>query len=165
MSEEHSTVAAKPKVTIYTDGGAKPNPDGPGGWAAVLLWPDGREVPLSDGEPSTTNNRMELLAAISALESLVTPCEVVLYTDSEYLKKGMTEWLPGWVARGWKTAAKKPVKNQDLWERLHKATLAHAITWRWVRAHNGDKYNERVDQMATAARFKIEANLRRARMR
>ncbi|MEZ4408407.1 MAG: ribonuclease HI [Polyangiales bacterium] len=164
MSDDAAQSPPPPKVTIYTDGGAKPNPGGAGGWAAVLLSGNGKELPMSGGEPSTTNNRMELLAAISALEALKRPCEVTLYTDSEYLKNGITEWLPNWVARGWRTASKKPVKNQDLWERLHAATKPHAITWRWVKAHNGNHYNEKVDQMATDARLKIEAESRRARL-
>lgn len=142
---------SRPSVIVYTDGGANPNPNGPGGWAALLCFGDQRRE-LSGGEPSTTNNRMELLAAIMALEALNRPCNVVLYTDSEYLKKGMTEWLPGWLRKNWRTANGQPVKNRELWERLHAAAARHAIEWRWVRGHAGNPENERVDQLATEAR-------------
>ena len=142
---------SKPQVTIYTDGGAKPNPGGPGGWAALLIHRD-RQRELSGAEPATTNNRMELTAAIMALEALSQPCDVTLYTDSQYLKNGITEWLPRWISRGWKTAARRPVKNQDLWRRLHEACQRHEIRWRWVRGHAGDAANRRVDRLATAAR-------------
>jgi ribonuclease HI len=152
---DEATPAAAIPVTIYTDGGAKPNPDGPGGWAALLITGTQRRE-ISGGEPRTTNNRMELMAAISALEALKKPCVITLWTDSQYLRNGITEWMPNWVKRGWKTAAKQPVKNQDLWQRLHAATLNHRITWKWVKAHNGHPMNERVDQMATEAREKIE---------
>ncbi|MCY3905968.1 MAG: ribonuclease HI [Anaerolineaceae bacterium] len=148
----------KPQVTIYTDGGAKPNPGGPGGWAALLIhYPKSghkgkQERELSGAEPSTTNNRMELTAAIMALEALREPCEVTLCTDSQYLKNGITEWLPGWIRRGWKTSARKAVKNQDLWQRLHAACRRHEIHWRWVRGHAGDPTNRHVDRLASAAR-------------
>ena len=139
-----------PKVTIYTDGGAKPNP-GAGGWAALLMW--GAEVrELSGGEPQTSNNRMELTAAIMALEALKTPCEVEFHTDSQYVKNGITQWMANWVRNGWKTAAKTSVLNRDLWERLHAATQRHKIAWKWVRGHAGHEQNERVDALATAAR-------------
>ena len=141
----------KPQVTIYTDGGAKPNPGGPGGWAAMLIHGE-HQRELSGAEPSTTNNRMELTAAIMALEALREPCEITLCTDSQYLKNGITEWLPGWVRRGWKTSTRKPVKNQDLWQRLHAACQPHAIRWRWVRGHAGDPANRHVDRLASAAR-------------
>ena len=141
----------QPQVIIYTDGGAKPNPDGPGGWAALLISGDHRKE-LSGGEASTTNNRMELTAAIMALESLKQPCKVELHTDSQYVKNGITDWMRNWIRNGWKTASKKPVKNQDLWQRLDEATQRHDITWKWVRGHAGYEYNERVDQLATAAR-------------
>lgn len=140
-----------PQVTIYTDGGAKPNPGGPGGWAALLIHGE-HQRELSGAEPSTTNNRMELTAAIMAMEALREPCEVTLCTDSQYLKNGITEWLPGWIRRGWNTTARKPVKNQDLWQRLHTACQRHEIRWRWVRGHAGDPANQRVDRLATAAR-------------
>ncbi len=146
---------SQPQVTIYTDGGAKPNP-GPGGWAALLIYGTA-EKELSGGARSTTNNQMELTAAIEALDALTQPCQVTLYTDSEYLKKGITEWLPGWVKKNWQTSARQPVKNQALWERLHAATQRHQITWKWVRGHNGNALNERVDQLATAARKKFQS--------
>ncbi|HSC46858.1 MAG TPA: ribonuclease HI [Gammaproteobacteria bacterium] len=136
-------------VEIYTDGSCRGNP-GPGGWAA-LLTNDGHETILQGAEPETTNNRMELTAAIRALESLKEPCAVTLYTDSEYVMKGINEWLPAWKARGWKTAARKPVKNQDLWKALDAAVSAHRIAWRWVRGHTGNTGNERADRLANAA--------------
>ena len=138
------------KVIIYTDGGAKPNP-GPGGWAALLIY-NGVEKVLSGGEKNTTNNRMELTAACEALEALKRPCEVEFYTDSEYLKKGITEWLPNWAKKNWRTSNRKPVLNQDLWERLHAATERHQIRWRWVKGHATNPYNQRVDRLATNAR-------------
>ncbi|MCY3946600.1 MAG: ribonuclease HI [Anaerolineaceae bacterium] len=141
----------KPHVTIYTDGGAKPNPGGPGGWAALLIYGE-HQRELSGAEPSTTNNRMELTAAIMALEALREPCEVTLCTDSQYLKNGITEWLPNWIRKGWKTSARKAVKNRDLWQRLHAACQPHEINWRWVRGHAGDPANRHVDRLATAAR-------------
>jgi ribonuclease HI len=144
----------KPQVSIYTDGGAKPNPNGPGGWAALLIYGQYQKE-LSGGEPRTTNNRMELLAAINALEALKESCAVMLYTDSQYLRNGITQWLPNWVRNGWKTANKQPVKNQELWQRLHQATQRHEIEWKWVRGHAGNEHNERVDQLATAAREKL----------
>jgi ribonuclease HI len=141
----------KPQVEIYTDGGAKPNPDGPGGWGVLLKFGDHTKE-LSGGEASTTNNRMERMAAIMALESLKEPCIVKLHTDSEYLKKGITLWLRTWVKNGWRTSSKQPVKNQDLWERLHEAVQRHEIKWAWVKGHAGNAHNERVDQLATLAR-------------
>ncbi|MBC8170776.1 MAG: ribonuclease HI [Anaerolineae bacterium] len=136
------------RVTIFTDGGAAPNP-GPGGYGVLMIFPD-RQQELSGGEADTTNNRMELTAACVALEALTDPHDVTLYTDSEYLKKGITQWIAGWVRKGW-----KDVKNPDLWQRLYRATLRHEITWKWVKGHAGHEYNERVDQLATAARNKI----------
>jgi len=134
---------------IFTDGACSGNP-GPGGWAAILVWGDhGRE--LVGAEPFTTNNRMELLAAISALESLKRPMAVRLHTDSEYLRKGITTWLPAWKARGWRTADNKPVKNRELWERLEAAAATHAIEWLWVQGHAGHPQNERADRLASAA--------------
>ena len=133
-------------VIIYTDGACKGNP-GPGGWGALLRW-NGHEKKLCGGETLTTNNRMELMAAIMALESLREPCEATLYTDSTYVKQGLNEWLPNWKARGWRTADKKPVKNQDLWQRLDSAAARHRIDWRWVKGHAGDPGNEAADQLA-----------------
>lgn len=143
-----------PQVTVYTDGGAKPNPGGPGGWAALLISGE-HQRELSGAEAATTNNRMELTAAIMALETLREPCQVTLCTDSQYLKNGITQWLPNWLRKGWKTAARKPVKNQDLWQRLHTASQRHEINWRWVRGHAGDPSNERVDRLASAARDRL----------
>lgn len=134
------------RVTIHTDGACKGNP-GPGGWG-VLLDCAGRRKELKGGEAQTTNNRMELMAAIVALETLKQACAVTLHTDSTYVMKGLNEWLPGWKARGWKTADKKPVKNQDLWERLERAAARHQMEWHWVKGHAGDPGNERADQLA-----------------
>jgi len=136
-------------VDIHTDGACSGNP-GPGGWGAVLRWRS-RTRELSGFEPTTTNNRMELLAAISALEALKRPMTVRLFTDSNYLRQGVTAWLPEWKARGWRTAAKQPVKNQDLWQRLETALERHRVEWRWVRGHSGDPDNERADQLARLA--------------
>ena len=136
-------------ITIYTDGACSGNP-GPGGWAALLQY-DGREKELSGSEPATTNNRMELMAAIMALRSLKEPCAVTLHTDSTYVMKGMTEWVRGWERKGWKTADKKPVKNVDLWQELLAAAKPHKVQWLWVKAHNGHPENDRVDALAVAA--------------
>ncbi len=141
-------------VEIWTDGGCKPNP-GRGGWAVVLRY-KGTEREMSGGEADTTNNRMELTAAAMALESLKRPCEVALHTDSQYLKDGITRWHTGWVRKNWRTAGGDPVKNMDLWRRILDAAKPHKIDWRWVRGHNGDEMNERVDVMATAARDAAE---------
>ncbi len=136
-------------VEIYTDGACRGNP-GPGGWGATLeMGEHFRE--LSGAETMTTNNRMELTAVISALEALKRPVPVKLYTDSEYVRRGITEWLKSWKARGWKTADKKPVKNQDLWERLDAVAAQHQIEWHWVKGHSGVPGNERVDRLANAA--------------
>lgn len=137
------------KVIIYTDGACRGNP-GKGGWGAILRYGE-NERELYGAEANTTNNRMELLAAIQALEVLKRPCDVVLTTDSEYLRRGITEWLPQWKRRGWKTADKKPVKNQDLWERLERAAQPHRIQWEWIRGHSGDPENERADRLANRA--------------
>ena len=138
-----------PPVIIYTDGGCKGNPV-PGGWGAILSFGDVRKE-LSGGEAMTTNNRMELSAAIAALESLKRPCAVELHTDSQYLRNGITLWIKGWKAKGWKTASKDPVKNVDLWLRLDAAVKDHDISWHWVKGHAGNELNERADQLATAA--------------
>ena len=148
-------VDAEP-VIIYTDGACIGNP-GPGGWAAILLWGEHRRE-LSGGMRNTTNNRMELLAAINALEALKRPCRVDLYTDSEYMKNGITKWVQNWMRRGWLTAQKQPVKNVDLWKRLQAAVERHSIPgagveWKWTRGHVGDPLNELADRLAdTAAR-------------
>jgi len=136
-------------VRIYTDGACRGNP-GPGGWGALLSF-RGHEKELYGAEPQTTNNRMELMAAIVSLESLKRPCKVHLTTDSQYVKKGITEWLPRWKSRGWKTADKKPVKNMDLWQRLDVAVARHEIEWHWVRGHTGHDGNERADELANRA--------------
>ena len=134
------------KVEIFTDGACKGNP-GTGGWG-VLFVAGGHEKELFGGELNTTNNRMELTAVIEALNTLNRPCEVVLHTDSQYVLKGITEWIEGWKARGWKTAAKAPVKNVDLWQALDAAQAKHQIQWRWVRGHSGNDGNERADMLA-----------------
>jgi len=144
---------ARKQVDVHTDGACLGNP-GPGGWAALLRW-RGIERELSGGEPLTTNNRMELMAAIMALEALKEPCEVILTTDSQYVRQGITEWLPGWLRRGGKTASGDPVKNRDLWERLHAAAARHVVDWRWVKGHAGDPDNERVDALARAQAMKF----------
>jgi ribonuclease HI len=136
-------------VEIYTDGACRGNP-GPGGWGALLTF--GEHVKeLSGAEALTTNNRMELTAVIRALEALKRPSKLRVFTDSEYVRRGITEWLRGWKARGWKTADRKPVKNQDLWERLDALAAGHEIEWRWVKGHSGNPGNERVDQLANEA--------------
>ena len=137
------------QVVIYTDGACRGNP-GPGGWGAVLL-SKGQEKELWGGEPLTTNNRMELMAAIMALEGLTRPCTVDLFTDSQYVRQGITQWLRNWKARGWRTADKKPVKNEDLWRRLDEARTRHEVVWHWVRGHADDPLNHRVDALAVAA--------------
>ena len=139
----------RPTLVIYTDGGASPNP-GPGGWAAVILAPGGRPRELSGGAARTTNNRMELEAAISALDDLSEPCAVNLYTDSQYVRQGITSWLSGWRARGWRRRDGAAVKNVDLWRRLDALNRRHRVRWRWVKGHAGNKWNERVDALASA---------------
>ena len=134
------------KVVIYTDGACSGNP-GPGGWGAILFYGDKRRE-LKGGERNTTNNRMELMAAIQALEALTRPCKVELHTDSQYVQKGIHEWIHGWKRRGWLTADKKPVKNDDLWKRLDAARLRHQVDWRWVKGHAGHELNERADALA-----------------
>ncbi|MCR9087152.1 MAG: ribonuclease HI [Rhodobacteraceae bacterium] len=142
-----------PELFAYTDGACSGNP-GPGGWGALLVARDGetvlRERELSGGEPHTTNNRMELLAAITTLETLERPSQLTLVTDSAYVKDGITKWLAGWKRNGWKTAAKKPVKNDDLWKRLDEARARHDVTWEWVKGHAGHPENERADELARA---------------
>ena len=134
------------EVVIYTDGACSGNP-GPGGWGVVLRW-NGTEKELHGGEPQTTNNRMELTAAIQALEALNRPSRVQLHTDSTYLLNGITKWIAGWQRNGWRTSAKKPVKNEDLWRRLIEAKNGHDVNWQWVKGHAGDEGNERADALA-----------------
>ncbi len=140
MTEDNDT------VDIFTDGACRGNP-GPGGWGAILRY-RGSEREINGGEAETTNNRMEMMAAIRALEALSRPSRVVLHTDSTYLCDGITKWIHGWKKRGWKTAGKKPVKNQDLWQRLESAIVAHDVEWRWVKGHAGHLENERADELA-----------------
>jgi ribonuclease HI len=134
------------RVDAFTDGACRGNP-GPGGWGVVLK-SGGHVKELSGGEPATTNNRMELTAAIEALAALKRPCKVALYTDSTYVRSGITEWLPAWRARGWRTADRKPVKNQDLWQALEAAAARHEVSWHWVKGHAGHPENERADELA-----------------
>jgi ribonuclease HI len=134
------------EVEVFTDGACRGNP-GPGGWGVVLRYGK-HQKELYGGEPNTTNNRMELMAAIKALESLTRSCKVTLTTDSVYVRSGITEWLPNWKRRGWKTAAGKPVKNVDLWQRLDQAARSHEVSWHWVKGHSGHAENERADQLA-----------------
>lgn len=136
-------------VEIFSDGACRGNP-GPGGWGALLRY-QGKEKSLSGAEPDTTNNRMELMAAICALEALKRPCKVRLTTDSQYVRRGITEWLPGWKRRGWRTASKQPVRNVDLWQRLEAAAEKHEVEWHWVRGHSGHRENEIADQLANQA--------------
>lgn len=135
-------------VEVWTDGACSGNP-GPGGWGAILTY-NGVEKELSGGEQLTTNNRMELMAAIAALEALKRPCTVALHTDSQYLRQGITGWIHGWKKNGWKTADRKPVKNAELWQRLDTALGRHKIEWKWVKGHAGDEMNERADALARA---------------
>ncbi|WP_298162122.1 ribonuclease HI [Acidocella sp.] len=148
-----STLMASEHVEIWTDGGCKPNP-GPGGWAAILIY-KGTIKELTGGELETTNNRMELTAAAEALEALTRPCKVVLHTDSEYLKNGITRWMTGWVRKNWRSSTGDPVKNMDLWRRILDAAKPHEIDWRWVRGHSGAPLNERADELATQARDEL----------
>ncbi len=147
------------QVTIYTDGACKGNP-GPGGWGVLLMGEGGVQKELFGGEANTTNNRMEMTAVIQALKALKRPCTVLLYLDSEYVRKGITEWIKGWKMRGWKTADKKPVKNVELWQELDALVQGggHQITWRWVKGHAGDPGNERADALANKG---VEAALKR----
>jgi len=142
-------MASTPEVEIFTDGACRGNP-GPGGWGTILRYGE-VEKELSGGEPQTTNNRMELMAAIAGLEALKRPCRVKLYTDSQYVLGGITQWVAGWKARNWRTADKKPVKNVDLWQRLDAATRPHQVEWIWVKGHAGHPENERADALARAA--------------
>ena len=144
------------EVEIFTDGACSGNP-GPGGWGTILRFGD-RERELSGGDPATTNNRMELMAAIMGLEALKRPCRVRLFTDSNYVRDGVTKWIHGWKKDGWRTADKKPVKNIELWQRLDAARLPHHVDWIWVKGHSGHPENERADQLARAEIEKIRAS-------
>lgn len=146
--------ASRKQVELHTDGACLGNP-GPGGWAALLRY-QGRERELTGGEAQTTNNRMELMAAISGLEAISEDCVVTLFTDSQYVRQGTTLWLPNWQRRNWKTSGGELVKNRDLWERLHAAASRHVIDWRWVKGHSGDADNERVDVLAREAAIKFK---------
>jgi ribonuclease HI len=150
MTEEPSSTT----VELYTDGACLGNP-GPGGWAALLRF-NGTEKELSGGDPDTTNNRMEMQAVIEGLKALSRPSTVTVYTDSQYVQKGITEWINGWKAKGWKTAAKKPVKNVDLWLELDKTQERHSVTWQWIKGHAGHPENERVDDLARQEAEKIQ---------
>lgn len=150
------------RVTIHTDGGCEGNP-GPGGWAAVLE-SGGHTKELSGGEPATTNNRMELQAAIAALTALKQPCEVDFYTDSTYVRDGITKWITAWKARGWRTVGKQPVKNEDLWRALDAAAAGHRVAWHWLKGHAGHAGNERCDQLAEAEIAQIKKQFTRAEL-
>lgn len=144
-------MANRPQVTIYTDGGASPNP-GPGGWGVVLIHAtSGKSKELYGGEPDTTNNRMELTAAIKALQALKEPCQVSMVTDSEYLRRGVTEWLPKWIKNKWKRKKNEEIQNEELWRMLADLNTVHEISWQWTKGHAGDRYNERADQLASQA--------------
>ena len=158
MTSAGSRPGAGKQVQVHTDGACLGNP-GPGGWAALLRYGD-KERELAGGEALTTNNRMELMAAIVALETLSEACAITLHTDSQYVRQGITEWMPNWLRRNWKTAGGDPVKNRDLWERLHAACDRHRIDWRWVKGHSGDPDNERVDQLARAEAIRFKENTR-----
>ena len=148
-------------LIIHTDGACRGNP-GPGGWGALLSWNDTRKE-LSGADAATTNNRMELTAAIMGLAALKRPTVATVQTDSQYVIKGITEWLPSWKARGWRTADRKPVKNQDLWERLDQLAGQHTLRWQWVKGHSGDPGNERVDELANLAIDALQAELQRSK--
>ena len=149
-----SSAKGRPEVELFTDGACSGNP-GPGGWGAILRLKDAnggdKERELSGGDPATPNNRMELMAAIMGLEALKRPCHVLLFTDSTYVKDGVTKWIHGWKRNGWRTADKKPVKNVELWQRLDTARDGHHVEWHWVRGHSGHPENERADALARAA--------------
>ena len=142
-----------PQVVVHTDGACRGNP-GPGGWGAVLH-SGSSEKELWGGDLNTTNNRMELMGAIGALEALNKPCRVELHTDSQYVMKGITQWISGWKARGWKTADKSPVKNVDLWQRLDAARARHTVDWRWIKGHAGHEFNERADELARRGMLEV----------
>ena len=145
------------RVTVYTDGGCAPTNPGPGGWAAILIKGE-HQKELKGGEPLSTNNRMELMAAISALEALKRPCVVDMHTDSQYVREGITKYINNWKRNGWRTASKQPVKNQDLWQRLEAARAAHEVHWHWVKGHSGHELNDRADQLVREARDELKAD-------
>jgi ribonuclease HI len=147
----------EPHVIVHTDGGCSPNP-GPGGWGAILAFGSHKKE-LKGGEPHSTNNRMELMAAISALEALKRPCLVDIHTDSQYLRDGITSWINQWKRNGWRTAEKKPVKNVDLWQRLEAAMARHRVRWHWVRGHAGHALNERADQLVREGREEVRSGI------
>ena len=147
---------SEPHVVIHTDGACSGNP-GPGGWGAILAFGDHKKE-LKGGEAHTTNNRMELMAAISALEALKRPCVVDMHTDSQYVREGITKYINNWKRNGWRTASKAPVKNQDLWQRLEAARAVHTVHWHWVKGHSGDELNERADQLVREARDELKAD-------
>lgn len=147
----------EPHVIVHTDGGCSPNP-GPGGWGAILAFGSHKKE-LKGGEPYSTNNRMELMAAISALEALKRPCLVDVHTDSQYLRNGITSWIQQWKRNGWRTAERKPVKNVDLWQRLEAAIARHRVHWHWVRGHAGHALNERADQLVREGREEARAGI------
>ena len=149
-------MSGKSEVEIFTDGACSGNP-GPGGWGAILRYGD-KEKELSGGAAETTNNQMELMAAIKSLEALKRPCTVDLHTDSKYVQNGITQWMKGWIRNGWKTAAKKPVKNADLWKQLSEAVSRHDVKWHWVKGHAGHPENERADELARNAMAPYKRN-------
>ncbi|GHB08787.1 ribonuclease HI [Salinicola rhizosphaerae] len=160
MSAPDTTASSSPSVTIYTDGGCRGNP-GPGGWGALMISGPHRKA-LKGGEPDTTNNRMELMAAIQALRALDRPCRVALWTDSQYVRKGITEWIHGWQKRGWITASKQPVKNAELWRELLAETQRHEVEWHWVKGHSGHEGNEAADRLVNEAIDDVVDQRRRA---
>jgi ribonuclease HI len=151
MTKEKSAHA----VTIYTDGGCAPTNPGPGGWAAILIRGTHKKE-LKGAEPHTTNNRMELMAAISGLEALKRPCVVNMHTDSQYVRDGITKYIKNWKRNGWRTASREPVKNQDLWQRLEAARDVHTVHWHWIKGHSGDQFNDRADELVREARDEMK---------
>ncbi len=160
---DDSAPSPRKTVTIYTDGGCQGNP-GPGGWAAVLRYEE-KVREIAGGEPATTNNRMELMAAIAALQALKEPCVVNLHTDSQYLRQGISSWIKSWKARGWRTMDKQPVKNVDLWQQLDAARERHQVRWHWVKGHAGQAENERCDVLAQAEMAKLRQKYTKAQLR